>query len=90
MTFEKLEEIMAVDVSIAEELERCEGKHYIITGLNILMKYQPEICIDADHDTLLAGDVNIVLEAGLTEEDAAMLRDLGWFVNNYGRFQVLV
>lgn len=51
-------------------------------GLDIIRKYLPDetlIC-GADHDIIYSVDVNDLVFAGITKEDATKLKNLNWMV----------
>lgn len=57
-----------------------------IQGLAIIAKYintsENDIICGADHDILYSVDVDVVIEAGITEEDATALRNLNWHIED--------
>lgn len=56
---------------------------YTILGLLLIQKYLPKSGIEgADHDIIYGADVDALVEAGITEEDAIMLRDLNWMIRD--------
>jgi hypothetical protein len=63
----------------------CKG-HNAFKGLLILAKYiDPDakgIIRAAEHDIIYCGDIDELLEAGLTEEDAIALRSLNWMTDD--------
>ncbi len=77
LTDERLMEIMHDD-SIETDWEGDNA----IQGLNIIAKYinpiEKSIIVGAVHDMILSVDLNTIIEAGLTEEDAILLRTLNW------------
>ena len=54
-------------------------------GLQIIAKYvSPEshdIIGAAEHDVIYSVDVDEILKAGITEEDAKILRELNWMID---------
>jgi len=55
----------------------------IFLGLVVMRKYLPHCGIDAaGHDIVYSADVEKILEAGITKEDAQELNRLGWFIEN--------
>ena len=53
-----------------------------LAGLNIIAKYLPDSGVGAaSHDIIYACDVEDLLAAGLTEEDARELRLMNWMIN---------
>ena len=76
MTEEELELIL-------EEAGTCnlEGCN-IRLGLNIIAEYLPERGVEAaEHDMIYSAEVEEIIEAGLTVEDAKKLRDLNWMIS---------
>lgn len=57
-----------------------------LQGLIILSKYidakKKSILQAADHDIIYGPDIDKILEAGLTEEDADQLRQLNWMLDD--------
>lgn len=57
-------------------------------GLMLLNLYLPNtqhsLIEGADHDIIYSVDVQKILNAGLTEEDAIKLRDLNWMIQEDG------
>jgi len=57
-------------------------------GLQILAKYvnpmKTDLIAGADHDVIYSVNVDEVLNAGLTEEDAKALRKLNWMIDEDG------
>lgn len=55
-------------------------------GLQIIAKYiSPEektLLVGAGHDTIYSVDVDKLIEAGITEDDATALRQLNWVVED--------
>ena len=51
-------------------------------GLEIIRKYIPKktVICGADHDIIYSVDVDDLIEAGITKEDAEKLRNLNWMV----------
>lgn len=52
-----------------------------LQGLNIFSKYVKTVVLGAEHDVLYGPDVDTIIEAGLTEEDAISLALLGWNID---------
>ena len=50
-------------------------------GLQILSKYTDDLVCTAEHDIIYSEDVDVLLEAGITEDDAKKLRDLNWMID---------
>lgn len=77
MDAKRFEEIMEGD-SHQSDYDRCAA----LLGLNLIAKYLPDSGIwAAYHDQIFACSVDELLGAGLTEEDAMELRNMGWFVD---------
>jgi len=73
-TFEK---IMGKDLPL-ETNKDCE----IFLGLQIMRKYDPTAGIEgANHDEVYSVDVEDLLDAPITEEDAIQLNKLGWIIH---------
>ena len=54
-----------------------------LIGLNIIAKYLPYSGVQAaEHDIIYACDVEELVNAGLTEEDARRLRDINWMIDD--------
>jgi len=85
-TYSAKEEIMKrEDFEIIMDGERdlvsCEGDNAFL-GLQIIVKYLPKSGVEgADHDIIYSADVDKLLEAGLTEDDAIQLRKLNWIIS---------
>lgn len=78
MTEERLEEIFAGD-SDEWDGDNC------FQGLLIIAKYvdptEKEIIVGAGHDQIYSVDIDKIIEAGITEEDAKKLRGLNWMLS---------
>lgn len=79
ITDERLEEIF--EDGTPSDLMR-DSTDNTLEGLNILAKYVPYVCCGADHDILYGPDIEKVVEAGLTEEDAITLSRLNWMIKD--------
>lgn len=54
-------------------------------GLAIIRKYLPKSGIEgADHDIIYSVDVDEIIEAGITEDDAIALNKLNWMIDESG------
>lgn len=57
-------------------------------GLLILAKYidpdKETIIVAAEHDIIYCINIDSILSAGLTEEDACALRTLNWMIDEWG------
>lgn len=57
-------------------------------GLQIIAKYinpkEKELICGADHDVIYSVDVDDLIDAGITEEDAIALRTLNWMIRHDG------
>ena len=82
MTVEKFEKIMADD-DIGGKLLSEEGCN-VVKGILIIQKYLPKsgIC-GAGHDIVYSVDIDDIVNAGITEEDAIYLRKLNWNIVEY-------
>lgn len=77
MDRERFEEIMQRDADL-NKFDSCTA----LMGLNLIAKYLPKSGIGcATHDEIFACSVDELLEAGLTEEDAVLLRDMNWMID---------
>lgn len=57
----------------------------VLKGLQIIASYFPEDTIvlqGAEHDIIYSVDVDELLDAGLTEENAIKLKNLNWTIYN--------
>ena len=55
----------------------------IFAGLVIISKYLPgKDLTGADHDIIYSVEVLELVEAGITEEEVVMLRDLHWMIDD--------
>jgi len=77
MTREELEEILNKANAFSDM-----SKSYILIGLNIIEKYTPGFNIEPRHDIIYAGDIDSILQAGLTIEDADELRKQNWMFDD--------
>ncbi len=61
-----------------------DGSQGVFRGLILMAEYIPTINIDAaEHDKVYAScEVEDLLKAGITEEDATILSGLGWMVDD--------
>jgi len=78
MTEERLREIFEED-SFTSNLKGDKA----LQGLNILAKYFPGKTVlgAAEHDIIYSCDVNEIIAAGITEEDALELKRLNWILD---------
>lgn len=51
-------------------------------GLQIISKYTDYLIEGADHDVIWSVDVDKLIEAGITKEDALELRRLNWMIED--------
>lgn len=49
-------------------------------GLKILSKYTHNLIHGADHDVIWSESIDVLLENGLTREDAIKLREINWMI----------
>jgi hypothetical protein len=74
MELERLIEIMADDNSPVDGTS-------VMFGLNMMIKYVPSFDVGGvGHDIIYGESVDKMLEAGLTECDAVLLRQQNWFI----------
>ena len=74
---EKFIEIMDGDSKLSE-YSKCTA----LLGLNLIAKYLPKSGVEAaNHDIIYACDVDQLLDAGITEEDAIELRNMNWMID---------
>lgn len=67
-----------VDMSFFRGMKECNA----LAGLKIISKYLPQKGIEgAGKDIIYSVDVDILLEAGLTKEDAELLFKMNWFID---------
>ncbi len=78
-----LEIISDPEDKIECDLLMSESKCNVLRGLNIIAKYLPDSGVEsASHDVVHACSVDLLLSAGITEEDAINLRRLNWSVED--------
>lgn len=54
-----------------------------LAGLNVIAKYLPSKGVEgADHDIIYACDIDELVEAGITRDDALYLRQLSWMLQD--------
>jgi len=51
-------------------------------GLQILAKYTDKLIQGAEHDIIYSEDIDVLIENGLTENDAINLRKLNWMIED--------
>jgi hypothetical protein len=51
-------------------------------GLQILSKYTSNLIQGAGHDVIWSEDIDVLLEKGLTREDAEKLREINWMIED--------
>ena len=77
MTEDELKKIMDEDFDYESTKQ-----NKILMGLNIMVKYLPATgIICAEHDQVWSASIEDLLNAGLTEDDAVKLRNLGWRID---------
>lgn len=60
-----------------------DSKSDIFDGLVIMRKYLPNANIAAaEHDEVYGPDIDDLVKAGITEEDAKALRSLNWMIDD--------
>ena len=80
MNEEQFLKIMSDD-DLGGEKMFVEGGCNAVRGLLLIQKYLPKSGIEgASHDVIWACDVDKLIEAGITEEDAIELRKENWMV----------
>lgn len=57
----------------------CEDN--VFEGLKIIAKYTKSVISGADHDVIYSEDINVLIEAGITQEDIKKLCILGWMIH---------
>jgi len=59
-----------------------------LMGFNLLAKYFPkgQVIEGAGHDVIYSKEVDKIVKAGITEEDAIMLRNLGFILSEDGDY----
>ena len=78
MKEERFIEILEGDSKFPKGLK---GDDNAFLGLLIIRKYLPKSGIEgAGHDVIWSVDIDEIIEAGITEEDARKLRDLNWMI----------
>jgi len=53
-------------------------------GLQIIAKYTDDLICAAEHDIIYSEEVDVLIEAGITEKDAKELRRLNWMIYEDG------
>jgi hypothetical protein len=77
MDRERFQEIMEGD-DILFKFDKCRT----LLGLNLIAKYLPKSGVKSTtYDQIFACGVDELLEAGLTENDAIQLREMGWMID---------
>lgn len=72
------------DEIFSEDSDKWEGDN-AIQGLKIIEKYMPGSGIEgAEHDIIYSVEVDALIEAGITVEDAKKLRDINWMIDDGG------
>ena len=74
MTREELEKVFE------SEETNWEGDN-CYQGLQIIAKYTKNVVQGAGHDELFSEDVDNLIDAGITIEDATKLRELNWMIS---------
>lgn len=60
-----------------------ENKDNALCGLNLIAKYIPNRGVEgAGHDIIYSVDIDEIVEAGITEEDAIQLRTWNWMIDD--------
>jgi hypothetical protein len=78
MERERFEEIMK-DEDIDTVFPENENA---LAGLNLIAKYLPKSGVEAaGHDIIYAADIDKIVKAGITEEDAIKLRSWNWMID---------
>ena len=79
MTRERFEEIIQSD---SKYLSMNYSEDNTLLGLNIIVQYCPTKGVEgAQHDIIYSVDADELVEAGITEKHAEMLRDLNWIID---------
>jgi len=54
-----------------------------VLGLLLIRKYLPKAGIEgADHDVIFGADIETLVKAGITKDDALMLKSLNWMIQD--------
>ena len=79
----KLEEFQKIMDDDTIETIFPKNKDNALMGLKIIEKYLPESGIEgAGHDIIYSVDVDKLIEAGITEEDAKKLKEINWMIQD--------
>jgi len=82
MTEEKFKKIMKDDdiECIIGDIE----ENNALMGLNLITKYLPKSGIEAaEHAIIYGPNIEDLVEAGITEEDAIILKSLNWMIDEF-------
>lgn len=77
MDRERFEEIFSAEHNWEED----KSRHRIFEGFKIIHKYIPHFEIEPAHDIIFSNSVDDIIDAGITEEDAKLLRDMNWGID---------
>jgi hypothetical protein len=81
MTRERFDEIFETVETNFEKHEKLGES--TVAGLIILAKYLPKSGVTgADHDIIYACNIDDLIEAGITEEDTIILKELNWMIQD--------
>lgn len=82
MNEEEFRQIMKDDEKGGSALHKLDDDNAIL-GLMVIRKYLPKKGIEgAGHEVIYSVDVDEILEAGITKEDAEYLRDINWMIDS--------
>jgi len=60
-----------------------EGRDNALVGLDIIAKYCPTRGIEgAEHNVIYSVDINELVNAGITKEDAIQLKEINWMIDS--------
>ena len=79
MTSEEFVKIITDTEAELGEVSGCNA----LAGLKIINSYLPTSGIEgAGHDMIYSANVNVLVEAGITQEDAVRLGELNWMIED--------
>ena len=76
ITIERFTEIFEETVTDISVDDNC------FEGLKLLSKYENYLVHGADHDIIYGPDIDVLIDANITENDVKRLRELNWMIRD--------
>jgi len=80
MTKEQFLEILETETEHEKDYKPTKPCDEALRGLNVMAKYiKGNVIMGADHDVIYSVEVQVLVDAGITEEDVVTIRNSMWW-----------